>query len=358
MVTVHSLLCRRFRIIGMINYKTRNYLGMKKRLFSLTIVALLLSLMINSCNKKDEPIVYKDPELVWTNPADITEGTELSYTGQLNARADPEGTYVYTPPVGAQLGIGNNQELKVDFYPDDYYKRASKTVKINVLPSLKPTNGLTTAIFNNTKTYGTMTDQDGNVYKTITIGTQTWMAENLRTTKYRDGTEMHNICYGLWYLGENNGYCSFNNTTDAVSIATYGRLYNWYTVNSSRNIATVGWHVPTDAEWTTLINYLGGEIAAGGKMKETGTTHWITPNTGATNESGFTGLPTGARGSGGSNPEPFFSFMGECGYYWSSSEPGPNYAVGDYCRLSCDNAIVFRYDNSKAEGFAVRLVKD
>ena len=330
---------------------------MKKSILSVTFMALVISLMVSSC-KKDQVIIYKDPGLIWTNPADITEGTVLSYTSQLNARADADGTYIYTPPVGAQLGIGNNQELKVDFYPDGYYKRATKTVKINVLPSLKPTNGLTTAAFNTTKTYGTMTDQDGNVYKTITIGTQTWMAENLRTTKFRDGTYMPNIAYGLWYLGENNAYCSYNNNTDPVAIATYGRLYNWHTVNSSRNIAPTGWHVPSDAEWTTLITYLGGESVAGGKMKEPGTMHWLTPNTGATNESGFTGLPTGKRDSGGSEPEPFFNFMGACSYYWSSTEPGPNYAVGDYCRLSCDNATLYRYNNSKAEGFAVRLVKD
>jgi uncharacterized protein (TIGR02145 family) len=331
----------------------------KKRLFSETIVALLVSLMIYSCKKKDGPIVYINPGLNWANPADITEGTWLSATTQLNARADVEGIFVYTPPVGAQLGVGYNQELKVDFYPTTVgYYRTTKTVKINVIPSFKPTNGLTTSVFNNTKTYGTMTDQDSNVYKTITIGTQTWMAENLRTTKFRDGTEMPNICYGLWNLSKNDAYCSYNNTTDAVSIATYGRLYNWYTVTNSHNIAPEGWHVPTDAEWTTLITYLGGESVAGGKMKETGTTHWIAPNTNATNESGFTSLPTGARDSGGSNPEPFFSFMGACGYYWSSTEPGPDYAVGDYCRLSCDNAAVYRYNNSKAEGFAVRLVKD
>jgi uncharacterized protein (TIGR02145 family) len=329
-----------------------------KEFFSATIIALLFSLTICSCNKKDEPIVYKDPELTWENPADIVEGTSLSATWQLNARAIADGVYIYTPPVGAQLGVGLNQELKVDFYPYGYYKRASKTVKINVLSSLKATNGLTTAVFNDTKTYGTMTDQEGNVYKTITIGTQTWMAENLRTTKYRDGIEMCNICYGLWYLGENNGYCTYNNTTDAVSIATYGRLYNWYTVNSGHNIAPPGWHVPSDAEWTTLITYFGGESVAGGKLKETGTTHWITPNTGATNESGFTALPTGERSSGGSDPEPSFSFMGACAYYWSSSEPGPNYAVGNYCRLTNDNANVIRYNQSKGVGFAVRLVKD
>ena len=332
----------------------------KKRLFSVTIVALLVSLMIYSCKKKDEPIVYKDPGLTWENPADIIEGTVLSATTQLNARADAKGIFIYTPPVGAQLGVGYNQDLKVEFTPTvvGYILYATKTVKINVIPSFKPTNGLTTAVFNNTKTYGTMTDQDSNVYKTITIGTQTWMAENLRTSKFRDGTDIPNIGYGLWILNEGDAYCSYNNIVDPVSIANYGRLYNWYTVTSSHNIAPAGWHVPTDAEWTTLIAYLGGESVAGGKMKETGTTHWITPNTGATNESGFTGLPTGARDSGGSNPEPIFNSMGAIGYYWSSTEPGHNYAVGDYCRLSCDNATVFRYDTIKEEGFAVRLVKD
>jgi Fibrobacter succinogenes major domain (Fib_succ_major). len=329
---------------------------MKNRILSVTFPALLISLMMSSCAKKDEPIVYQDPGLVWENPADITEGTELSYTWQLNARADVDGTYVYTPPAGAQFDIGNNQELKVDFYPDGYYKRASKTVKINVLPSLKPTNGLTTAVFNNTKTYGKMTDQEGNEYKTIVIGTQIWMAENLRTTKFRDDTNIPNIGYGKWQIYDPGVYCSYNNTIDPVSIATYGRLYNWYTVTNSHNLAPIGWHVPTDADWTTLINYLGGEAVAGGKMKETGTTHWIAPNTGATNESGFTSLPSGLRGS--SVPEPFFSNMGGCSYYWSSTEPGPNYAVGRFCRLDNDNASVYRYDNYKMQGFAVRLVKD
>lgn len=328
-----------------------------KRLFSVTIVALLVSLMIYSCEKKDQPVVYKNPGLIWANPADITEGTLLYATTQLNAISDVAGIFVYKPPVGAQLGIGYNQDLKVDFYPTvaGYYF-ATKTVKINVIPSFKPTNGLTTAEFNDTKTYGTMTDQDGNVYKTITIGTQTWMAENLRSTKFRDGTVIPNICYGEWNIHETGVYCSYNNTTDAVFIATYGRLYNWYTVTNSHNIAPEGWHVPNDAEWTTLITQLGGEKAAGGKMKETGTTHWVTPNTGATNESGFTGLPGGLRGSGG--PEPFFNFIGACGYYWSSTEPGPDFFVGDYCHLSCDNASVYRYNDNKAIGLAVRLVKD
>src|SRR5664280_1230387 len=224
----------------------------KKRLFSVTIVALLVCLMIYSCKKKDEPIIRKNPVITWENPADITEGTLLSAT-QLNATADVAGIFVYTPAIGTKPDVGYYQDLKVDFTPTAVdYNFATKTVTINVILSFKPTNGLTTAIFNNTKTYGTMTDQDGNEYKTITIGTQTWMAENLRTTKYRDGTVIPNISYGAWDTHFTGAYCTYNNTNDAVSIATHGRLYNWNAVTDSRNIAPAGWHVPTDAEWTTL----------------------------------------------------------------------------------------------------------
>ena len=327
-----------------------------KRILSISIVILLLGLITYSCRKNDEPAVYKDPGLIWANPEDITEGTVLSATSQLNARADIEGIFIYTPPVGAQLGIGNDQELKVDFYPTVAgYRYATKTVMINVLPSLKPTNGLTTAVFNSSKTYGTMTDQDGNVYKTITIGTQTWMAENLRTTKFRDGSDIPNICYGIWSYGT-GAYCSYNGNTDPVFIATYGRLYNWYIITNPHNLAPAGWHVPSDADWTTLINELGGESVAGDKMKEAGTTHWSAPNASATNESGFTGLPGGMRPANG--PDPFFNFFGVCGYYWSSTEPGPNYAVAYHFWLTSNNASVYHYDVFKAEGYSIRLVKD
>ncbi|MBN2814552.1 MAG: fibrobacter succinogenes major paralogous domain-containing protein [Bacteroidales bacterium] len=328
------------------------------KLFLETLVILLFGVMI-SC-QKDEPVVYEVPDLAWENPADITEGTHLSFTYQLNARSDVAGIYIYTPSVGAQLGVGNDQVLTVDFYPKDdgYVYKVTKKVKINVIPSSKPINGLTTAVFNNSKSYGTMTDPDGNVYKTITIGTQTWMAENLRTTKFRDGSDIPNVAFGLWCTGKEEAYCSYNNTVDPVSIATYGRLYSWYTVTSSRSIAPAGWHVPSAAEWTTLINYLGGESVAGGKMKETTTNHWITPNAGATNESGFTGLPTGRRGSNGADPEPFFSYGNACCFYWSSTDPGLDYGIGDCCSLISDDAGVCIQQQTKSQGFAVRLVKD
>ena len=159
---------------------------------------------------------------------------------------------------------------------------------------INPTNGKTTAVFNLNLTYGSMTDQDGNVYKTITIGTQTWMAENLRTTKYRDGSAIPKITSSsAWSILSTGAYCNYNNTVNNDTIATYGRLYNWYAVSDIRNIAPLGWHVPSDVEWSILTTYLGGVTIAGGKMKETGLNHWLNSNVGASNASGFTDLPNG-----------------------------------------------------------------
>jgi len=165
-------------------------------------------------------------------------------------------------------------------------------------------------IFNPTLNYGSVTDIDGNVYKTIQIGTQTWMAENLKTTKYRNGDPITYLTdYATWNILNLGAYFWFNN--DITNKGTYGALYNWYAATDSRNIAPAGWHVPTYDELTTLINYLGGTLAAG-KIKETGTNHWPSPNTG-TNETGFTALPGGIRDGN--------SFIGieQTGYWWTTS---------------------------------------
>ena len=213
------------------------------------------------------------------------------------------------------------------------------------------TNGKTTAVFNSGITYGTLTDPDGNVYKTVTIATQTWMAENLRTTKYNDGTAIPNVTLeSAWKSLTTGAYCNFNNTNNTDTIATYGRLYNWYAVNTDR-LAPKGWHVPTDAEWTTLTTYLGGASVAGGKLKEIGTTHWTTPNTDVTNETGFTALPGGCRSVNRS-----FIDIGGYGFWWSATEYGAYYAW--YWYVSFDYSGVSRYSYNKEEGFSVRCVKD
>jgi len=325
----------------------------KKRLFSVTIVALLVSLMIYSCKKKDEPIVYKNPEITWANPANITEGTLLSAT-QLNATANVAGTFVYTPAIGTKLDVGYYQDLKVDFTPTtvDYYF-ATKAVKINVIPSFKPTNGLTTAVFNNTKTYGTMTDQDGNVYKTITIGTQTWMAENLRTTKYRDGTAIPNVTDNTaWFALTTGAYCTYNNTTKLDSIATFGRLYNWYAVNT-KNLSPKGWHVPTKAEWSTLRSFVDGDY----KLIESGTTHWQY-NSASTNETGFTALPGGNRLGISASMSGQFLGLGYGGNFWTSSLAGTDGFSSSGYSTSFTYYSISEWATDLVEGFSVRCVKD
>jgi uncharacterized protein (TIGR02145 family) len=141
----------------------------------------------------------------------------------------------------------------------------------------------------------TVTDVDGNVYNIVTIGTQVWMKENLKTTKYSDGTAIPNITGGpAWVALTSPAYCWYNNDASTYK-DTYGGMYNLYTVMTGK-LCPTGWHVPSNADWTTLGTYLGGDAIAGGKLKEAGTAHWLSPNVGATNESGFNGLPTGFRG--------------------------------------------------------------
>ena len=158
----------------------------------------------------------------------------------------------------------------------------------------------------------TVTDVDGNTYSTITVGGAVWMAENLRTTKYNDGTA---ITTGLdntaWTANTTGAYSIYDN--DPANNTTYGKLYNWYAVNTGK-LAPAGWHVATEAEYTALVNSLGGTSVAGGKMKSTSSL-WNAPNTGATNSSGFSGLPSGYRGSGGG-----YVLIGEAAYLWTSTE--------------------------------------
>jgi uncharacterized protein (TIGR02145 family) len=165
----------------------------------------------------------------------------------------------------------------------------------------------------NDTTFPKVADIDGNVYHIVTIGSQVWMAENLRTTRYNDGTLIPKITANqTWYMSNSGAYCWYNNDSSAYEIP-YGKLYNWYAVNSGK-LCPTGWHVPSDSEWKTLGDYLGGDLVAGGKLKEAGKMHWSAPNTGASNESGFTALPGGFRMENG------FGFKGEMTYWWSSTE--------------------------------------
>ena len=192
-------------------------------------------------------------------------------------------------------------------------------------------------------------DIENNAYKIVTIGTQTWMAENLRVTRYNDGTAIPLVTDGTaWGNLTTPAYTWYNNTA-----SDYGALYNYYTVadTNSLNVCPEGWHVPTDTEWTTLTGYLGGISVAGGKMKEGGLAHWENPNTGATNESGFTGLPGGYRYNDGTS-----NSIGTAGWWWSSTEISSGIAWSR--SLSYNYGGVYVNFPFKQDGFSVRCLRD
>lgn len=219
----------------------------------------------------------------------------------------------------------------------------------------------------------TITDIDGNTYRTIKIGNQWWMAENLKVTRYCNG-DIIKIGNQWWkadnlkvthYLSDDTipnvtdpsiwanltigAYCNYNNDDSNADI--YGSLYNWNMVNDCRSIAPVGWHVPTNEEWQILVDYCGGDNIAGGKLKETGTIHWENPNTNATNKSCFSALPGGYRDKNGN-----FCNMSKNAYFWSSTEHDSSFAL--YRQLKYDDSKVFRFYHNKQYGFSVRCVKD
>ena len=186
----------------------------------------------------------------------------------------------------------------------------------------------------------TVTDIDGNIYNTITIGTQVWMKENLKVTHYMNGKEIPQVTDATaWSKLTTGAYCNFNN--DDSKVTTYGRLYNFYAVLDSNNLCPADWRVPTNNEWLTLTDFLGGTSVAGGKMKETGTEHWLSPNTGASNSSGFTSVSAGSRNSNGG-----FEYFGIYADWWASMESDPS--NGYHRGISNSSAAVFRIVSARA----------
>ena len=193
-------------------------------------------------------------------------------------------------------------------------------------------------------------DNDGHVFTTVNIGTQKWMQKNLDVSKYRNGDLIPEepdqaawaaLTTGAWCYYENNG----------PNGPVYGRMYNWYAVTDPRGIAPAGWHVATDTEWTILTTFLGGDAVSGGPLKETGTTHWTTPNAVADNSSGFTALPGGYRKS-----NDWFRDLGLAGYWWTTTEQAPTMA---WMRsMSNTDGVVYPSFGVKSDGLSVRCVKD
>ncbi len=193
-------------------------------------------------------------------------------------------------------------------------------------------------------------DPDGNVYPLVSIGNQCWMAENLNTTKYNDGVVIPNITDGTQWSSLTTGAWSHYENDDSYE-DVYGKLYNWHAVSTGK-LCPSGWHVPTDADWKKLTDHLGEFYVAGGKMKSTGTIYWESPNTDATNASGFTGLPGGER----SDVAGIFGNLGKFGYWWSSTEIYSTSA--SMMRLVYTNGGAITGSQEKTFGLSCRCVKD
>jgi uncharacterized protein (TIGR02145 family) len=199
---------------------------------------------------------------------------------------------------------------------------------------------------------GSVNDFQGNAYKTVKIGERWWMAENLKSTKLNDGTDIPMVSDGNdWSLLSTKAYCLYENNAGYTDI--YGALYNWYTIGTGK-LCPTGWHVPGDAEWTELTEYLGGYTITGGKLKETGTSHWPAPNAGASNESGFLAVPGGRRfyTTGG-----FLNIL-EYSWWWSNTEYTAGGALSWYRFVSYNSAEIQWGAIEKESGLSVRCIKN
>ena len=199
-------------------------------------------------------------------------------------------------------------------------------------------------------------DIDGNVYSVVAIGTQKWLRSNLNVSHYRNGDPIPQVPNTQWGNLTTGAWCYYNN--DPANGPIYGKLYNWYAVNDPRGLAQAGWHISSNAEFTTLGNYLGGSTVAGGKMKVTSCLNnsnalWYCPNYYATNTSGFTAVGAGcvAAISGGE-----FANKGSQGYWWTASQDSAGNAWVYFTYYSVGSLSV--YSSSKANGFSVRCLKD
>jgi uncharacterized protein (TIGR02145 family) len=213
------------------------------------------------------------------------------------------------------------------------------------------TNSLGTSYGNEFNFILPVADADGNLYNTLYIGSQIWMTANLKTSKYNDNTIIPNVIENAgWSSLSTPAYCWYNNN-EGLS-GNYGALYNWFAVNTGK-LCPVGWHVPTELEWITLTNFLNGEYVAGGKLKEIGTNHWISPNTGASDDFHFTALPSGYRTG---LEEGSFRALGYLDYYWASTED--NSTNGRARLLTFDSSDLAPGAGLKKNGYSVRCIKD
>ena len=328
---------------------------MNSRMIS-TIVFIALSLLV-ACGEPE--LENQAPTISFIAPSDngaYTQGEVITFSVEVG---DPEEDIKEVRFYSNDVGIGSDQNWPYSFeWETSNVNEGIYTIRAEAID-----NG-------NAKSYAEISirvfegsiaiDHDGNVYHTVVIGDQWWMAENLKVSHYRDGTPINYVTdNSAWATLTTEAYCIYINNS-LLEVNNYGALYNWYAVNGDidgdgikeKEIAPEGWHVPEDAEWQILIDYLGGSGIAGGKLKESGTNHWSNPNEGATNESEFTVLPGGLRDFSNGT----YNDMGDYAGFWTATESGSGHpwAISLFSNYSGVN----RSSTLKGYGLSVRCVKD
>lgn len=305
------------------------------------------------------------PELTTAQAENITENSAISggnVTNDGGAEVTVYGVVWDTeeePSIEDNLGytedgegLGSFNSLLTNLDPETtYYVRAYAT---NVMGTAYGNEISFETLQDDDADEGTVVDIDGNVYSTVVIDGVEWMAENLRTTRYANSDSIEHITANSEWETTTGAYSYFDN--DEGYAEPYGALYNWYAVNDERGLCPAGWRVPTDEEWTDLTDYLGGLAVSGGKLKATGNLDdgdglWSPPNTGATNESGFTALPAGMRARLG-----WFWYLNDIASFWTATERNEEKAWGR--RLTNLSQATIRTDYLKPIGYSIRCIKD
>jgi uncharacterized protein (TIGR02145 family) len=336
------------RSIFIIKKSAMRYSRMNVHVLMVIVVMAGISLIIHSCAKSTPPVVTTAAISGITQTGAVSGGTvtddggaEVTYRGVCwstganptvaNKRSsDGDGTGTFN---------SNLTELMPDTY---YYLRAYATNRAGT--GYGEEQGFVTLKI----VTGSVNDIEGNTYRTVEIGNQAWMAENLKTTRFNDNSQIPRVTDNLaWSKLIAPGYCWYNNDSSSYK-PVYGAIYNWFTVSTGK-ICPSGWHVPTDDDWSALINFLGGESVAGNKLKEAGTAHWVIPNAGVTNETGFTALPSGGRING------TFAYIGRACGFWSATQYDAGYAW--FREFDDDITEILRGAADKSSGFSVRCVK-
>jgi uncharacterized protein (TIGR02145 family) len=328
-----------------------NSMKARLNLTSFLLILSLINLFINqSCKKGKVPALSTSP---------VSVITQTTATSGGNIAVDEEGTLIAkgvcwsavlnptTSDTKTSLGpgIGIFESVMKGLIPGTtYHVRAYAT-------NSSGTGYGEDVTFETIQSAGTVTDIDNNVYNTVTIGTQTWMIGNLKTTRYSNGNSIPAVSDPVsWSALTTGAYCYYNN--DSNNSGTYGLLYNWHAVSDSRKLAPQGWHIPSLAEWDILVNYLGGQITAGNKLKETGTAHFLQSNDNVTNASNFTALPGGTR----DYETGIFSSIGFYGNWWTSTTDVLSLSFSKV--MFCSDAQVVPYSKNRKVGMSVRCVKD